>query len=377
MNQEQNNLNQNNFNTQGNNGIPNNQPLNNQSFNQGMGFNQQPINPQPQPTPSYEQPIMQEPTPQPMNNTFESGSASNQNFNSKPPKKMNLGLIIGIVAVVAVVGVGIVFGSKLLSNGGSNNNNSETSNNNSNSDSNNDNSNEPTQSKYAVGTPVYFNVTNGNSLGCDSNNSTGTNSGCMKFYIISDNGDTIDMILNHNTSNSAWDSSKSSINGPTTALEQLKIDTNGWKVETPYQISYTSSTSKGTYTIDYTGYNARLITAEEIANITGYGTFDNKYFYFHDLSQSKETGRGSVCASKGCKYGWLYDQTAVDCTTYGCLSNSELVTFSYWTATADSKFSSVAWNVTSNGLIYHETVSYSNRYGIRPVITVLKSNLSI
>lgn len=69
MNQEQNDLNLNNFNTQGNNGIPNNQPLNNQSFN------------------------------------------------SKLPKKMNLGLIIGIVAVVAVVGFGIVFGSKLLSNG--------------------------------------------------------------------------------------------------------------------------------------------------------------------------------------------------------------------------------------------------------------------
>ena len=117
MNQEQNNLNPNNFNTQGNNGIPNNQPLNNQSFNQGMGFNQQPINPQPQPTPSYQQPIMQEPTPQPMNNTFESGNANSQNFNSKPPKKMNLGLIIGIVVAVAVVGVGIAFGSKLLSNG--------------------------------------------------------------------------------------------------------------------------------------------------------------------------------------------------------------------------------------------------------------------
>ena len=127
MNQEQNNLNPNNFNTQGNNGIPNNQPLNNQSFNQGMGFNQQPINPQPQPTPSFQQPIMQEPTPQPTN-TFESGNASNQSFNSKPPKKMNLGLIIGIVAAVAVVGVGIVFGSKLLSNGGSNISNNNSSN---------------------------------------------------------------------------------------------------------------------------------------------------------------------------------------------------------------------------------------------------------
>lgn len=121
MNQEQNNLNPNNFNTQGNNGIPNNQPLNNQSFNNTFNqnvvqnpnvnqstFNQQPINPQPQPQPmpSFQQPINQmnieQPTPQSMNTTFESGNTSNQSFNSKPPKKMNLGLIIGIVAVVVV-----------------------------------------------------------------------------------------------------------------------------------------------------------------------------------------------------------------------------------------------------------------------------------
>ena len=126
MNQD-NNFNQNNFNSQGNNGMSNNQPLNNQSFNQGMNVNQQPINTQPQQTPSFQQPIMQEHILQPTN-TFESGSANNQSFNDKPPKKMNLGLIVGIVAVVAVVGIGVVFGSKLLSNGG-NSNNSNTENN--------------------------------------------------------------------------------------------------------------------------------------------------------------------------------------------------------------------------------------------------------
>lgn len=138
MNQEQNNLNQNNFNTQSNNGIPNNQPLNNQSFNNTFNqnvvqnqnvnqstFNQQPINPQPQiqPTPSFQQPIMQEPTSQPMNNTFESGYVSNQNLNSKPPKKINLGLIIGIVAVVAVVGIGALL---LFNKPSSQNNNNGT-----------------------------------------------------------------------------------------------------------------------------------------------------------------------------------------------------------------------------------------------------------
>lgn len=137
MNQEQNNLNPNNFNTQGNNEIPNNQPLNNQMINNNIYQNQvvqqsanvnQPIfNPEPQPTPSFQQPINQMNVPlQSMNNTFENGNASSQNLNSKPPKKMNLGLIIGIVAVVSVVIVGIVLVPKLFnksnnSNGSQNN----------------------------------------------------------------------------------------------------------------------------------------------------------------------------------------------------------------------------------------------------------------
>lgn len=119
MNQEQNNLNPNNFNIQGNNGMPNNQPLNNQSFNQ------QPINPQSQPTPSFQQSIMQEPTSQPINNSYERGNASNQSFNSKPPKKMNLGLVIGIVATIVIAVVGIVLGSKFLN--GENNNDLDNS----------------------------------------------------------------------------------------------------------------------------------------------------------------------------------------------------------------------------------------------------------
>lgn len=125
MNQD-NNFNQNNYNSQGNNGISNNQPLNSQSFNYGMSVNQQKA-------PSFQQPIMQESTSQLTNNTFENGNASNQSFNSKSPKKLDLGLIIGIVAVVAVVGIGIVFGSKLFL---SDNEDSDSNNLNNNSHSN-------------------------------------------------------------------------------------------------------------------------------------------------------------------------------------------------------------------------------------------------
>lgn len=97
MNQE----NQNDFNLQGNNDVPNNQPLNSQDINPDANINQQPIT--------------QGPIPQSIN-TFEGGAVDNQNININSPKKINLGLIIGIVTVVVVATIGIVFGSKILSN---------------------------------------------------------------------------------------------------------------------------------------------------------------------------------------------------------------------------------------------------------------------
>lgn len=102
MNQEQNNLNLNNFNTQGNNEMPNNQPLNNQNFNQSTVFNQQ-LNT------SFQQPIIQNTMPQPINNTFESGNTNNSDFNNRPKKKTNIGLIVGIVSTIIVIIIVILF----------------------------------------------------------------------------------------------------------------------------------------------------------------------------------------------------------------------------------------------------------------------------
>ena len=98
MNREQNNQNQNNLNTQNNNGISNNQ-----SYNQDVSGNREVINSQSQQPLNYEQTIMQQSTPQSIDNEFETRSANNQSFNSKPTKKINLGLIIGIIIVIIAV----------------------------------------------------------------------------------------------------------------------------------------------------------------------------------------------------------------------------------------------------------------------------------
>jgi len=226
MNQEQNNFNPNNFNTQNNNGIPNNQPLNNQSFNTPFNqnvapntnvnqttFNQQPINSQLQQAHSFQQPVMQEPSPQPMNNTFESGIASNQNFNSKPPKKMNLGLIIGIVAAVVVVGVGIVFGSKLLSK---NTNNSDNQNSNNNVESETNVSKKYSEcakvgnqcSEQEIFEEQLVNVSVNEKLSYD-------------FYVISDDGTNLTLLKNGSLGNPVeWTSEYD--------IENVFLDTSGW-----------------------------------------------------------------------------------------------------------------------------------------------------
>ena len=113
MNQDPNNLNQNTFNTQGNSEFPNNQGLNN-TFN-----NQQQVNP------NNQQPVnqmnIQQPTAQPIN-SFSNGNV-NQDFNSKPPKKKHLGLIVGIVVAVIVIiaAIFILNGNNKLENESNNN----------------------------------------------------------------------------------------------------------------------------------------------------------------------------------------------------------------------------------------------------------------
>ena len=247
---------------------------------------------------------------------------------------------------------------------------------------------------YTNGEVVYFNVTTGNR--CSESDYTETQSntevkeGCMKFYAFNDNGgDTVNLILDHNTTELvAWNSRESNASGPKEVLNQLKSDTSAW-VETVTPTNYTmdqsSQSSKANYTIDYSSYKARLITAQEIAIITGNTSWDEKVDenssrYFFD---SKTTTASDTCKygnTSGCQYGWLYDRTHRGCTIYGCLNSSSdsYKTFGYWTVSYGVAYSTYAnaWSVYCNGSVIGHDVSSSSVNGVRPVITVLKSKLS-
>ena len=245
---------------------------------------------------------------------------------------------------------------------------------------------------YTNGEVVYFNVTTGEECSSsdytEAQSNTGVKDGCMKFYAFNDNGeDTVNLILDHNTTATvAWNNTytndsgtKINSKGPKQVLDKLKADTDLWQgIITPsnYTMDQTGQTSNAKYTIDYSSYKARLITAQEIATITGNISWDEKtassYYYF----DSKTTTASDTCKSgntTGCSYGWLYDRTYKICKIYGCLNNSDSSTSDYWTASSSADYSNSARYVSYRASMSSSNVSGSR--GVRPVIEVLKSKL--
>ena len=244
----------------------------------------------------------------------------------------------------------------------------------------NDSDTEPEQvtKTYANGEVVYFNVDNGTK--CTSSeavSTTGTKAGCMKFYAFNDDGGTtVNLLLDHNTTVSVMWSSISNTLGPSGVLTRLNEDSKSWVgTETPsnYTMDQSTQTSKANYTIDYSSYKARLITANEVAQITGNTSWDEKSasdsYYVHDNTQTQYTGEAGTN-----KYAWLFDNT-YDCTTYGC-NVADSSTNGYWTASSRASNSYDAWDVNYDGYVDSNIVDFANLSGVRPVITVLKSKLS-
>ena len=208
----------------------------------------------------------------------------------------------------------------------------------------------------------------------------------MKFYAFNDDGsETLNLLLDHNTTaRIKWSSSGSTVSGPKEVIEQLKIDTDAWVgTITPENYSIVQSGQGGEvqYTVDYSSYKARLITSGEIAQITGNTTFDEKkssgmiYFDTNTDTASDTCKSGNT---SGCKYGWLYDRTSESCTDHGCLNNSDQSFMGYWTISPSS--SSQAYLVFYPGILHNlfgvGGSEGSTSAGVRPVITVLKSQLN-
>ncbi len=238
--------------------------------------------------------------------------------------------------------------------------------------------------KIANGTAIYYNVTTGKKcLSSDyslSQSNTEVKSGCMKFYAFNDDGesDTVNLLLDHNTTAVFdWYTSYNNTKGPSQEfLEQLKADTADWKgTITPkkYTVDQSQQGSKANYTIDYTGFNARLITANELFKISKLTNLD-------EITLSSEN-RYSLKTENN----WLFDNT-YKCNDYGCPRSETHVgavsyrVYGYWTSTSCANYYAPAWLVDCDGYINSAAVQgravrNDYWYGIRPVIEVYRDSI--
>jgi len=172
----------------------------------------------------------------------------------------------------------------------------------------------------------------------------------MKWYVFNDKegNATVNVILDHNTTaNVAYNST-----GSNSEMKEVKIalenDTKDWK------------------------NTARLITANEVAKITKHPTFDvnkeNQDWFYLDSNNLTLT----VNSTNKSKYAWLFDYTK-ECTNYGC-NVSDSSTWGYWTSSPYKGNSTQAWRVVRNGYLGGNGVIFTGD-GIRPVITISKSNI--
>jgi len=241
--------------------------------------------------------------------------------------------------------------------------------------------------KYQNGTEVYFNPETGAKCSnyVEANSDTGNNEGCMKWYSFNDTpqSDAVNLLLDHNTTEDVmWNSSGSNA-GPDELTTQLWTDTDSWHASLTRSDSYTVNYGGKNFTINYSGHKARLISANEIAQITGHPTFDettstsSQRIYFE--TNTNNCGDCLPLGQGNAKYGWLFDRTHIsDCTIYGCPNNSNVETHGYWTSSPVSNSIANAWRVSSSdtgGRLESGRVDNVVPYGLRPVITVSKYRL--
>ena len=215
--------------------------------------------------------------------------------------------------------------------------------------------------KFEDGEEVYFDPTTGTM--CeeeDAVSTTNTKNGCMKWYAFlnEDGEETVNLLLDHNTTATcAWNSS--GVNDTMVeVLIQLEEDVKSWK-----------SSVNGT---------ARLIQANEVAEIAGLDTFDSTTSTLKRVFLATGTTSQSTTCQPGntteCVYTWIYDRTATECSNYGCANNADdiMTGFGYWTSSKVANNTYRAWLVSWGGNLGRNQEKDPTNMGVRPVITISK-----
>ena len=235
------------------------------------------------------------------------------------------------------------------------------------------------KTEYAIGDEVYFDPVKGQRCYSDEAwNLDDKSRTCYKWNVIKasdSSSETVELLLDHDLlGNTAWISLEDYVSavgtteeygsygnnkyGPITALKHLKQATDSWNgvvILTSADSVTRDNASGSTYTINYEGYKARLISGQELADIAGDTEWTPNGNYFLG---TPTWVRSNMAISED-----MSDVSDVDFYEH----------LFYWTDTARSSNSMSAWVMNVDGAKY--AVSYTYSSGVRPVVRILKSNL--
>lgn len=254
---------------------------------------------------------------------------------------------------------------------------------------------------------------------------TGLSNGCMKWYVYKIDEEKYYLLLDHNTSAGVAWNKEGVAGGMKEVAQKLKEDTEMWSSDLTLNVTYDN--------FNYKGYKARLITADEVAEITGadrainwssdrlfvsggdintedftYGHFEqseilNKYISTYFFSEVKSPSLiwqdySIIKDAETNAYSWLYNYLSQSGNGIEFYDNNKY-SFDewldlgewpqlrgYWTSTPmhpeptqtiANAFENMAWNVGRASIeisdvdVYRSTSGYKD-IGIRPVIEVPK-----
>ena len=190
------------------------------------------------------------------------------------------------------------------------------------------------------------------------------------FFVLKVNGDKVDLIMERNITEGSSTTTMTWMN----AMKYFKTG-DGVSTKTSW---------KNVLDID-------LPSAQAIANAVGNTSWNMEDKNYDDWfclglkdQSSCSAGNWTYATDAGKEavipYKWLFNYTR-ECANFGCDSTTSLgegEAYGYWTRdiVAQQKDSAGrAWSVSRDGNLGSDPVSYDTHNGVRPVITVLKTNL--
>jgi len=177
------------------------------------------------------------------------------------------------------------------------------------------------------------------------------------FYILEANNNKVDLIMENNISDTVG-----------------TLRTTTWKDAMKFFRTGAGASIKESWTnvIDIDLPKAQAIV--DATERTNWLVGENTATWWCFGSKAQDSQSSPYCNSTtNAPYAWLFNHLT-DCTLTGCTTDSGATAYGYWTR--DLIYNTTnAWCVHGRGTLTRNTVTDDTYYGIRPVITVLKSNL--